>query len=52
MTASELVAHVMDLINKYPACAHKEVKLLTQHGRKECDEVAISATENIWLIEK
>lgn len=52
MTASEMVAHIMDIINKYPACANREVKVLTQHGRIEVDEVAISVTENVWLIEK
>lgn len=52
MTASELVTQLQDIIARFPNAAHKEVKIFGPDGRAEFDEVSVSITENIWIIQK
>ena len=52
MTAKEIVEQMQDLMNRFPECANREVKIFGPHGRSEIDEVALSSTSNIWYIQK
>ena len=52
MTAKDLIEHLTHMVANFPECAEREVKILTEHGRMEIDEVTISATSNLWLIQK
>jgi hypothetical protein len=52
MTAQEILIQLQDLVDKFPECGNREVKMLTMHGRMEIEEICISVTSNVWLIQK
>ena len=52
MTAKELAERLRHMMEQFPECADRDIKILTKHGRIEVDEVVISVTSNVWLIEK
>lgn len=51
MTLDDLITQLKDVRDRFPNAAQRDVKMLTSGpGRSEVEDVAVSATQNVWLL--
>lgn len=51
MTLEEMQTQLKDIAERFPGALKRDVKILTgAPGSSEVRDVAISATENVWIL--
>lgn len=52
MRPDQLIAALQKIVAEYPESASREVFVFSQYGKLPIDEVTVSITSNVYLIQK